>query len=168
VKRTAITTDLRSVEHVGPAPWANVLGQRSCKYACPALARSIALPWVGALIERMIGTLPDANLVDVRWWERLEPGDLPGIPNWHFDCFNRADSDRSEGEEHRLYFAGAGCRPMFRPDVRPEEGWIHAYGHGAEHRIMPATIAGPRLLVRVTRADLRPTNRVGRPPLIRG
>jgi hypothetical protein len=143
-----------------------VFGQRSCKYARPELARSIALPWVASLLDRMLATLPGASLVDIRWWERLRPGDLPGIPAWHFDCLNRADDPRSAEEEHRLYFAGAGCRTMFRPDYRPPEGWILAYGHAAEHRIMPATIEGPRLLVRVTRADIRPANRIGPPPLI--
>lgn len=165
--RTLTTTDLRAIERVGLPPWPDVFGQRSCKYAAPALARSIALPWVGALVDRMLATLPGANLVDVRWWERLAPGDLPGLPNWHYDCQNAEDAAGSEGEEHRLYFAGAGCRPMFRPDLRPEEGWIYGYGHSAEHRIMPATVEGPRLLVRVTRASIRTPGRVGPPPVIR-
>lgn len=160
-------TDLRAVAHIGPPTWSDIEGQRSCKYAAPDVARGIALPWVRGLLDRMLDTLPDATLVDIRWWARLNVGDLPGLPIWHYDCRNKADAG-DEAEEHRLYFAGAGCRPMFRPDVQPPEGWIYAYGHRAEHRIMPATVAGPRLLIRVTRATVRPTNAIKPPPLIPG
>lgn len=56
---------------------------------------------------------------------------------------------------------------MFQPDIQPEEGWIIGYGQ-EQHRITPATLAGPRLLVRVSKLNIRPVNRIGAPPLFRG
>jgi hypothetical protein len=167
---TTTSTDPVLLAEVGPPPWAEIEGQRSCKYASIACAHAIALPWVRSLVDRMIGTLPSADriLVDVRWWPDLRPGDLPGLPDWHFDCYNDPDAPQSAGEEHRLYFAGAGCRTMFWPDLRPPEGWILGYPHTAKHRVMPATVAGPRLLVRVSQAAIRPRNLVRPPPLFRG
>jgi hypothetical protein len=112
---------------------------------------------VASTLAVMRSTLPAANLVDIRWWSHLNPGDVPGVAGWHFDCFNAHDGTSTD--EHRLYFAGAGCRTLFRSGYAPEE-CIVGYGHDAEHTITPATISGPRLLLRVTRSTIRPANAI--------
>jgi hypothetical protein len=121
------------------------------------------------LVEAMRATMPPASpvLVDVRWWDRLEVGDSPGLPHWHYDCHNAEDDPRSADEEHRLYFAGAGSRTMFEGGFQPPEGWVTRYDHRHRHRVMPATVPGPRLLVRVSRTTIRPANQVRPPPLFR-
>lgn len=158
------------VREYGFPPWDLLVGHASCKYATHACANSISHAWVRDLIAAMRETLPAgcSPLVDVRYWAHLEPGDSPGLPHWHFDCYNAAGDPRSEGEEHRLYFAGAGCRTMFRGGFQPPEGWIVAYGHDDEHRVMPATVPGPRLLVRVSKTRIPAANVVREPPLFRG
>ena len=158
-------TDLLLGEDVGPPPWAEIAGQESCKYATPACADRIATPWVRSLISRMrAGLSSDKLVVDIRWWQHLDPGDLPGLPHWHYDCYNELQESRPA--RHRIYFSGAGCQPMFEPEYRPPEGCILEYSHRSKHRIMPATLAGPRLLVRVSSVDIRPANKIGAPPLI--
>lgn len=159
-------TEPAIIGEVGPPPWPEVAGQKSCKYATLACASRIATPWVRSLIDQMRAGLPvDRLVIDIRWWACLEVGDLPGLPHWHYDCFNELQDDKPA--RHRLYFAGAGCVPMFEPDYRPPEGQIIEYNHRHKHRIMPATLAGPRLLVRVSSVAMTPINKVGPPTVIK-
>lgn len=160
-----VGTEPRLIAEVGPPPWDAVQGQVSCKYATPACAQRIATPWVLALIERMQEGLTESRVIDIRWWEHLEVGDVPGLSMWHYDCY-LTDRDKRPAE-HRLYFAGANCRTQFEPDIRPPEGWIVGYTHNDRHRIMPAESAGPRLLVRVSQVSITPANHIGPPPLFR-
>lgn len=163
---------LRRVADIGPPPWAQVAGQPSFKYMPPLRALDLACPFVRGMVEAMSATLPPPTeghriLVDVRWWESLSPGDVPGVAGWHYDCFNQADDPRSEGEEHRLYFSGAGCRTEFDCG-QLSEGVVWGYGHHDRHRISPATIAGPRLLIRVSRTRVPAVGYVAPPPVFRG
>lgn len=160
-------TEPRLLFNYGPPPWGSLHRQTSCKYASMTCAKSIALPWVWTLIEAMQDTFSDPTslLVDIRYWAHLNVGDVPGIPHWHYDCYNTVDDPRSEGEEHRLYIAGAGCQTLFEGGFRPLEGWVTHYLHVHRHRIMPATIAGPRLLVRVSKTSIRPVNHIKAPPV---
>lgn len=164
---TTVGTEPRLLEEVGPPPWDEIAGQESCKYAVPACAGSIAKPWVSSLISRMRLSLPFGTpVIDIRWWEELEPGDLPGVPAWHYDCYNYLQD--AYPAHHRLYFYGAGCQTMFESGYQPPEGWILGYDHQTLHRIMPAQVRGPRLLVRVSLVAITPANRIGPPPLIKG
>lgn len=160
-------TDPSLILPIGPPSWPDVVGQASIKYGSVERAKSIACPFVQLLIDSMLATLTGGgvSLVDIRYWPHLDIGDLPGLPQWHYDCYNSKDDPRSAHEEHRLYFAGAGCRTMFEGGFQPPEGWVIGYRHNNLHRIMPATIAGPRLLVRVSRTNIRAANDI-RPPTI--
>jgi hypothetical protein len=156
---------IAAIEEIGPPPWGEIVGQTLCKYATPACALRIATPWVAGLIERMRLGLPSPLVIDIRYWSHLGIGDLPGLPHWHYDCFNRLSDDKPA--RHRLYFAGAGCRPLFEGDYRPPEGWIIEYSHRDRHRIMPAEEAGPRVLVRVSNVELMAANAITSPPLFK-
>lgn len=145
------------VLHIGEPPWRDVAGQRCIKYGSVRASLSIAAPWVAWAVRMMAGTLRSDNpLVDIRWWPMLSVGDIPGVPGWHYDVFNRPGDIVGE---HRLYFYGAGCCTEFR-DGFGVEGWVHAYGHNEEHRISPAKSEGPRLLIRVSHTTIRPANHV--------
>ena len=97
-------------------------------------------------------------LIDIRYWPSLKVGDIPGVPGWHYDCFNTPN--KGIEDQHVLYFYGAGCRTMFRPDLQPDEGWIIGYDHSAEHRITECTTDGPRLLVRLSHTSIKPVNHI--------
>lgn len=142
----------------GDPPWAEVHGQPCLKYATVSMACLHVGPWIAALIDGMCRTINGSPLVDVRWWEHLEPGQIPGVPGWHYDTFN--DATRGTQDVHRLYIAGAGCRTEFRGGYLAPEGTVIGYDHEDEHRISPATKPGPRLLVRVSLTTIRPANRV--------
>lgn len=143
--------------YIGEPPWRDIAGQRCIKYGSVRVATDIAHPWVAWAVRTMAGTLRgDEPLVDIRWWPNLEPGDIPGVPGWHYDVFNRPGDIVGD---HRLYFYGAGCCTEFR-DGFGDEGWVHAYGHSDEHRISPAKSKGPRLLIRVSHTTIRPANHV--------
>lgn len=160
-------TDPTRLLPIGLPPWPDIAGQPSIKYGSLERARSIARPFVRFVIDAMVATFDQSEglLVDIRYWPNLDVGDLPGLPHWHYDCYNSKDDARSEGEEHRLYFAGAGCRTLFEGGDQPPEGWVIGYGHKALHRITPATVAGPRLLVRVSKTNIKAVNSI-RPPTI--
>ncbi len=144
---------------LGPPPWAEVEGHPCLKYATAAAVRKHCSPWVQRAVERMAATLPSGPLlVDVRWWPWLDIGQIPGVPGAHYDCYNVAE--RAVDDEHRLYFFGAGCRTLFLPTYQPEEGDVVAYGHADIHQIMPATVAGPRILIRCSRTSIRAANHV--------
>lgn len=143
---------------LGPPPWSELAGHPCLKYATWAAVRRTCIPWVRDAVQAMSATLPVGQvLIDVRYWPHLDVGQIPGVPGWHYDCHNRAGAS---ADEHRLYFSGAGCRTRFRPDVQPPENWVVAYSHDAEHEITPAMLSGPRLLIRCSRTDLTPDNRV--------
>lgn len=143
--------------YIGEPPWADIARQPCIKYGALRVALDMAHPWIADVVTRMAETLPHAApLVDIRLWPNLTPGDIPGVPGWHYDVFNRPDVAVGE---HRLYFFGAGCCTEFR-DGFGVEGWVHAYGHDEEHRISPARTPGSRLLIRVSHTTIRPANRI--------
>lgn len=163
-------TKIFLIRNYGPPPWSEIEGQQACKYASLEFAEKIAAPWIWVLIKAMCETLSadcTRPLIDIRWWRALQVGDIPGVPGWHYDCFNAPEDPRSVGEEHRLYFAGAGCRTRFCPDYQPPEGWIIGYGHNAKHEITAATLPGPRLLVRASKASVRIMNESREPYIFR-
>lgn len=147
-----------------PPVWQDIDQQPCLKYASISYTMQRSTPAIRSLIESMLDTLPTgvdaATLIDVRYWRHLNIGDIPGVPGWHYDVHNRPNTDFRE--THRLYFVGAGCRTMFRDTagnvVQPNESTIVAYGHDDIHCIAPATVAGPRLLIRCSRALIRPAN----------
>lgn len=152
------------LDRLPPPAWSDIDQQPCLKYASVSYAMLHSTPAIRSLVEPMLDTLPTevdgATLIDVRYWRHLSIGDIPGVPGWHYDVRNRPGTDLRE--THRLYFVGAGCRTMFRDTagniVQPPESTIIAYGHDDVHCIAPATIAGPRLLVRCSLASIRPVN----------
>lgn len=140
------------------APEWDLLGtQHSLKYATFEQALQLSTPSVRVLIQRMHSAMAPRVIreegyawrVDVRFWPKLVPGQLPGLSNWHYDCYNQKDDPRSQHEIHALYISGAGSRTEFEGTfIRENEVWV--YVHNERHRIRPATLEGPRLLVRVS------------------
>ena len=55
-------------------------------------------------------------------------------------------------------------RGQFRTDYQPPEGWIVGYTR-AEHRMLPATESGPRLLVRLSLTSVNARNSLCVPSL---
>lgn len=158
---------MRSLFYIGAPDWDGVHTQISFKYASERFACSRMCSWVLSAFERIRDGFPSAPdtrfLVDVRYWDRLNVGDIPGIPHWHFDCYNNESDPRSENELHRLYFFGADCEPEFQGHGHARMGYVWEYPHTALHRITAARAAGPRLLIRISRTQIYPVNQIHTP-----
>ena len=124
-------------------PWDRLATQLSCKYSSLEFALSIcSCQWLDSLLQRV--SLPN-SLIDLKYWPWLNVGDIPGLPNWHYDCF--LEQREEHPAIHRLIFWGAGSCTEFR-DYSIHEGTLYEYDHNSEHRPKPALYNGPRLLIR--------------------
>jgi len=155
--------------------------QLSIKQASFSFAYENATDDVRSHLDRLIVLRPaKPNLVDIKVWEHLDIGDIPGVPGWHYDIWN--DPVKGASDVHALFIVGAGCQTEFRFTRKlgetpveyttlfvPESSW-YFYTGAEEHRISPATKAGSRLLIRASwlRQPPIPKNDVYTPLILKG
>lgn len=133
-----------------PPPWEELLGHWSMKCASERMVKRLCHPWILDQVAALSATFEGEHRIftDVKYWEHLDPGDMPGLSHWHVDCACPAGRAEERQEEHRLCYWGAGCCTMFRPGVQHPEGTVLAYNHWTWHKVQPAATPGPRLLLR--------------------
>lgn len=147
-------------------PWSieDFHGQRSMKYASLVAISPTLLPATMGVVFGMLAQGPkdSSPLIDVRWWPMLEVGDLPGLPDWHYDVWN--DPIKGAADRHMLYILGADCQTEFAINNDTsntkfiDEGCIHEYTGADLHRLTAAKARGPRVLVRCSWTTLKPQN----------
>ena len=137
-------------------PWASDFsGQRSIKYASLPMALGVSKPITKRVIHHMIIGEHRAPLVDVKFWDQLLPGDVPGVGGWHWDVWN--DPVKGKYDHHKIYILGAKCRTEFESGFIDENA-IHCYTGADRHRISPAKAQGCRIMIRCSWTTLRPQN----------
>lgn len=143
--------------------------QKSCKMSSLWFAfMGVASAPVRAIMDEMrhrmhclrMGIQDKDLRADIRYWPNLKPGQYPGLSSWHYDLYNDLTDPRGKGTFHMLFFSGAGCETEFENKGRLGEDRIHLYGWEEKHRITPATLEGPRLLIRMSYApDMHPRDK---------
>lgn len=108
-------------------------------------------------------------LVDVKI-HKLRTGQIPALPNWHFDCI-KDPRDESKEETHHLFITGGSNTEFVKEDMyieipeifnfsifnnvigeKIDPYTIYTYGRHL-HRATKASIDCTRLLIRVSETD---------------
>jgi hypothetical protein len=135
--------------------------QMSCKHASVDFARSLVscaeLDILNQMIEACVSLVPklprervlQGIRIEIRYWERLQVGEFPGYPEWHYDIYPDPKNPKGRDVFHILFFSGAGCVPEFTNYVAKENQFL-IYPEKERHRIRAATKEGSRIVLRVT------------------
>lgn len=158
--------------------WESLLDQPWCKYVSLDTALTVSVPSVCQILSQIpLKRKHLFTLVDIKPMY-LSLGQMPCMPNWHIDTV-KDPRHPSKEELHHLIVFGSGCLTEFvcqdieiplsenpPKDIHQavtkekpvnktiEPGKLVTYGRHGIHRGVPATKAGPRLLIRITETDV--------------